>query len=319
MVKKITDAIQASVVIQSFWRGTQVRKRLALTHAKADQMTQHITFLIGNDPKIKNLDYYATKVGKIALVGTSGLRSLELICELGNKGHVPKLIIIDNSVKVIAFWRRLRAWVIAYTFNNQDIFLQDFNNFLNANIELYLVAPENDCTKQNRPGVEYENQNPFLFMNRVITKHGLDYVLAIIKNATIIGQTWADNKLFLSLKNILKHNKIETIYAYPSNIKACIRNSEVQNFINSIKILDPILTIHTDINLRKRMPEFVTFQLNTTSKKRKPIEQTNKINSTNFIVRGVEFFTRSSFNFFDFLSYKQPQEEQQCNIRNFPA
>ncbi|WP_131793600.1 hypothetical protein [Legionella brunensis] len=219
-------------------------------------MTEYKTFLVGNDPKIHLSEEHKTKEGKITLIGTSGLRSIDLIAELGNKENTPKLIIIDNSDNVIKFWRKLRALVEKSNFDNKAHFLANFEMLLSTNKELYLEIEDN-ALNEYMPNIVYENQNPVTFMSTLIDKHGLDYVLSIIRHTTIIAQTWADANLFNTLKNVCKLHKIEKIYTYPSNIEYCIPFLEAEKVRLNIEILDPYLSIETDRCPHHGIPEEV--------------------------------------------------------------
>lgn len=237
---------QSALLLQSIWRGKQVRKKYGIKQASPIDTTDEAAFLVGNDPKIKGLEQYATKKGKTALIGTSGLRSLALICELSNKESIPKLIIIDNSTKVISFWKKLRTMVELSNFTEQDNFLNEFRNLLSQNPSLFRDFPHHVLTDLDIPGAKYENQDAVLFMSNLIEKQGLHYVLSIIKHMSVLTQTWADNNLFLVLKNIIDLNGIEKTYAYPSNIKDCVGYDTSKRVEKSIELLKPALSIVTD-------------------------------------------------------------------------
>lgn len=257
MVNKSYTIEQSALLAQSIWRGKQVRKKYGIKQAPQNSLTDYDLFLVGNDPKIKGLKHYAAPKGKVAFVGTSGLRSLALISELSNKEHLPKLILIDNSKKVILFWKKLRTLVEETSFINKHSFHLAFRDFLSQNSHLFRDIPSNALADLNIYGTEYENQNPKLFMDNLIEKHGLNYVLSIIKHMSIISQSWADNTLFSTLKNIIELHGIETVYAYPSNIRYCVSWNTVSSVLKSIELLNPNLTIVTDLCPHHRIPEKV--------------------------------------------------------------
>lgn len=226
---------QSITRIQSTIRGRLHRKKFGINHARDVDLTYESTWLVGNDPKIEGLEPYVTPIGKIALVGTSGLRSLGLICELANQENIPKLIIVDNSIKVIRFWRLLRSLAESVAPKN---FQASFKSFLQEHSSLFRTISE-----INAPNIKYENQDPVSYMNSLIAQYGLDYVLSVIKSMVIIGQSWAESSLFIAIGNILKLHGIEKVYTYPSNIEACVDATTRAQVANSIKLFKPCLSI----------------------------------------------------------------------------
>ena len=63
--------------------------------ASADSCTDYRLRVRGNDPEISNLPNHSSN-DKIMLVGTSGLRTLNVACQLGSSN--PKIFLIDNSI-----------------------------------------------------------------------------------------------------------------------------------------------------------------------------------------------------------------------------
>lgn len=247
----ITDTLKAdkaATTVQTAWRSYSARKMFGFKPLSKEMMTFNPTFMVGNDPKIDALTPHAAYQGNIAFIGTSGLRSIALLCGLSLGDSVPKLIIVDISCKVVEFWRSLREMVKSKNYINTNNFLEDFTNFLNTNQELVSALP-NDCyIKYNYDSIKYENQNPILFVNSMVNEHGLEKVLLIIKTATIIAQSWTDKTLFSAIKNILEYNKIETTYVYPSNIPHCINDEKekLNDLISNIERLAPKLSIFTN-------------------------------------------------------------------------
>jgi CheY-like chemotaxis protein len=69
-------------------------------------------FVVGNDPVMpKELDTFHEAKEQIALIATSGLRAISLACKLGNKENTPKIILVDNSMQVIEFWREMKKFI----------------------------------------------------------------------------------------------------------------------------------------------------------------------------------------------------------------
>ncbi|ARG99107.1 IQ calmodulin-binding motif-containing protein [Legionella micdadei] len=247
---KDLNQTQAALMIQKIWRGHQTRKKYLFKQLPKAGFFVCKTYIVGNDPKIRGLEPYKTSEGKIALVATSGLRSLDLICTLGNKESTPKLIIVDYSSYVVSFWRKLRELVESSQFSDNSDFEQAFVSFLNKNKGLY-YENQDQIFDDNR-NLNYENQNPVVYMKELIEHHSLEFVLSVIKHSTIIAQSWQDEGLFYVLKNIIDLNNIEEVYAYPSNIEACGTFTRL-----SIKLLDPKLTISTNYPSATSIPDRV--------------------------------------------------------------
>ena len=265
---------QAVLLAQKIWRGRQVRKKFEFRQAPVAQLTHGPTFIVGSDPKIDRheLKKFATQQEKIALVGTSGLRSLSLICDLGDKTHIPKLIIVDNSIKVIEFWRKLRAMVTESVFVDKEYFIRRFQDFLTKNA---IDSPPDNLFNDLNPAVQYENQNPLLFMRTLIEEHGLDRIVSILKHTTIIGQDWRNTRLFSALKNIFDLNGIKRVYAYPSNIGSCVHELDRPRLVKNITLIDPELAVVSDRSPALQIP--LTVYLKPWTKYQRKSEAVKKV------------------------------------------
>ncbi|CEK10270.1 IQ calmodulin-binding motif-containing protein [Legionella hackeliae] len=281
----ITDK-EAAIRIQRHVRGHLARKKYGIKQAPKSSLTEYKAFLVGNEPIINLPETYKANKEKIALVGTSVLRSLYLICQLGNRVETPKLIIIDNSEKVLAFWRKLRDLIeksifIDETANNvimetkEAKFLKVFSEFLAQNTELYHVIPDN-AYNEYQPLFQYEKQDPNNFMKRLVEQHGLSYVLSTIKHMSIIGQSWADPHLLKVIKNILDLHGIKKVYAYPSNIEHCINDEFIEQLRENIEVLKPELSVETDRCPSHGIPETVFLKSGTELQKEKEKRIQNK-------------------------------------------
>lgn len=261
---------ESATRIQSFWRGHSYRKEITIKQLTEKQMKYCRAYLVGNDPQITGLAPYASKPGEtIALIGTSGFRSLALACELGHKESIPKLIIVDNSYQVITFWRSLRKMVEKKTFADPKKFTQAFRKFLYQNEDLYrIMADDYFSSRHNSP--HYENQNTELYLNHLIDSFGLDYLCKIIKKATFIAQSWTDKTLFKALKNILALHNIDKIYLYPSNILHCIEHTNAKvkadDLLANIQQIAPTLSIITDVCPTHGLPKQVFLTAETEPK-----------------------------------------------------
>mgnify|MGYP001208416521 FL=1 len=110
--------VKTIITLQSFIRGYSTRKKYGIKHLPNSDLQDYKLFIKGNDPVISGLPKHPADE-HIALIGTSGMRSLELACQLSD--GVPKLIILDNSKQVTDFWRMARD--IMVNSDNQFSFL----------------------------------------------------------------------------------------------------------------------------------------------------------------------------------------------------
>lgn len=248
---------QAAIIIQKHWRASRVRNRFGFSQLSPSKQEDYAMFLVGNDPKIEGLGKYKTTDSKAALIGTSGLRSLALICELGSSDIIPKLIIVDNSRHVVSFWRALIELAASEESRDQVYFVTHF-------VDLILKKgvrslPDEILKQYETPGVAYENQNAIDYILSLFDKHGYDYVRQVIKHSSVIAGSWADTQLFNSLKNILEHTGVEVLYAYPSNIAKSVPSAEIgQRVMKNTYSLNPRLIVATDLCPYHGIPEHVS-------------------------------------------------------------
>ncbi|MDR3442392.1 MAG: IQ calmodulin-binding motif-containing protein [Legionella sp.] len=253
--KSIRDS--SVVTIQSLWKGYHIRKEFSFKHFADVGMHSSPTYVVGNDPVIKNLELYVANPHEhVALIGTSGLRALSLICKLAPTQTTPKLIIVDNSTSVVLFWRKFRE-LVHITPANKVEFLQKFEQFLATNQHLHKIMANDALTVNIAPGVEYENQNSKRFLEHLIDLYDLEFLCRIIKSATIINQSWANKELFCAIKNILNLNGITKTYLYPSNIAHCIATYDADKLLENIQLISPTLSIITDRCPSHSLPEEV--------------------------------------------------------------
>jgi tetratricopeptide (TPR) repeat protein len=251
--KKITE-------LQSMIRGSQIRERYQINQLENNELENYPTFVVGNDPEMpKELESFAEPNDKIALVATSGMRAVSLACMLGNPQQLPKIILIDNSLHVTAFWQAMRRFMQydSKTSSEQD-FIQNLPLFLQDHDLLYRkLSPdvyEKDCTDE----IKYLPQDIKGFFQGLISKHGYSYIKAVILHASVIKQSWSDLDTFIKIKNIASYLGINKIFTYPSNIIGSSQDAEKKNqILNNIASISPILSIHTDACLLHRQPEQV--------------------------------------------------------------
>jgi hypothetical protein len=255
-----TRQINAAILLQKHTRGFIARKKYKVNHLTNDQQVSYLTFVVGNDPLMpSSLDSHRQSDKKIAIIGTSGMRVVSLACKLGNTRHTPKIILVDNSKEVYEFWYRAREFLsndnLAAT---KELFLDNLPSFLRTNQHLFRQLPD-DCYASEAPNdTKYLNQNIGIYFSALIRKYGFDYVRSVVCHASLVKQSWADSGTFESLKNILEYLEIDKIYAYPSNILACINSkAERVKIVENLTKLNPCLSIHTDYCSYHGFPENV--------------------------------------------------------------
>jgi IQ calmodulin-binding motif len=267
----VTKKHLAATLIQKHIRGFFCRKQFQIPQLKKNELTDIYTFVIGNDPDIKEIEHHIKPDEKSALIGTSGLRALSLACRLSSTPSNAKLIIIDNSKFVVDFWRKLRALVETSSFNEKSHFLAQFTAFLKTNEELIALFSHDylmPASKESK--IDYLSQDPIKFMDKLIDKHGINNVMSMIKNSTILASSWTDSKLFYKLKNILALNGVKHTFVYPSNIAHCIPFDEpqlLQQFFRNLETINPKLSIHTDLCDYHVLPERVILSSETNTLK----------------------------------------------------
>lgn len=235
------------------------RKKYHISQLKKGN--QYRTFVVGNCPVINKseLDKHKVRSGRIALIGLSGMRSVLLACQLGNKDNIPKIIIVDNAEQVVAFWRAIRNFIKEN--ENARRFLENLPDFLLKNQKLY----KNIFQCGQVPGVAYPEQNIPWFFHNLFKDYGYDYVRKIIMGTTVLLQSWTDKATFIKLKNILNHHGIENIFMYPSNVigYATVYSPapkiDIYKILSNIQHINPKLTIYTDLSPVYRKPVTIFF------------------------------------------------------------
>jgi hypothetical protein len=242
---QLIDPNSAATKIQTFFRAHASRKKYAFKQLHEQKLEDYSVCIKGNDPVIKGLPQHPAQ-DKIALVGTSGFRSVELACQLSR--GTPKLIIIDNSKQVIQFWRQARQ--LANHSSSKQQFLRD--------LKAYIVNSK--CNK-----MEF-HQIDLAYLEQLFQKYNDHQVKGIIGSATILAQSWADKNILIKVKNILAVDGINAIYAYPSNIVACLymvnKRQSAQRVLENIAALNPKLAIHTDLDPCENDPKNVLLVTN---------------------------------------------------------
>jgi hypothetical protein len=229
-IPKVTlNEAAAATKIQAAFRGFISRKKFALNQLPTQDLEDYRVLIQGNDPKIKGIPNHPVR-GPIALIGTSGMRAVEIACQLSDQ---PKLIIVDNSKQVVEFWRKAREFAIKS--GNKDVFLRALNNYI-------------DVSQCDRTGFK---EDELYYLDTLFSKYGENKVRHVIGSATILAQSWADKDILIKIRTILNFNGIKNVYAYPSNIVAYLQEDNLkqpaQQVLQNIAALNPKLAIHTDM------------------------------------------------------------------------
>lgn len=141
--------------------------------------------ITGNDPDIHSLSTYPED-NKIVLIGTSGLRSLEIACKLGGDCTI---FIIDNSRNVIDFWKKLK---------NLSSKAQNVNELLD-NLKL-----------------PFDNQRAIDCLVYLCELHKFEKIKRCINRTVIIAQDWVDKETFTQLRKHLQLYPYKAVYVYSS-------------------------------------------------------------------------------------------------------
>jgi hypothetical protein len=213
---------KAATKIQSTARGFFAKKTYKIHHRPISLCTSYPVNISGNDPEITFLPTHQP-TDRIALIGTSGLRTLKIACQLGSV--YPKIFLIDNSQDVVHFWKALQ----------QKIKIASSADGILEKITLPACVCPN-CNSSTK------------YLKLLCEQYGFEKVKAIILHASVIAQDWADEKTFTVIGNITKYHRYQSVYVYASNI-ICYVDTEVRakKILRNIERLNPDLTIHTDM------------------------------------------------------------------------
>lgn len=229
--------VASTIKIQSTFRGFFTRKRYKINPIPLNLLEDYPVLIQGNDPQIKGLPRHK-KNENIALIGTSGMHSVEIACRLS--AGTPKIIIIDNSKQVVDFWRLARKIM------------------LESNTSARFIDELKENVKKTGCSNSILIESDFAYLDWLFRRFEFSRLKKIISNVTIIGQSWSDKNTLLALKNVLVRIGIDTIYAYPSNIVAYvnrhINDDHGNKILNNIYELNPKMAIHTNLDYYKRAP-----------------------------------------------------------------
>ncbi len=274
---------QSTLKIQSFFRGYRTRKNYGVKQLQEEEKQKYKAFVVGNDPVFTGINKLVKEekvLNPFAVIGTSVLRGVEIAMQIRRSKFtydekisnimLPKLIIVDNSREVNAFWRNLRIFVSQYSDEKQ--FLKNLPNFLEENKELYRNIEDNALENKE---INYPNQNIVLYFENLLKSFGSD-VLRVISSATVLAQRWEDTNFCNKLKNVLDFLQIKDVYMYPSNVASSASSLEDRQIIlNNVVTFKPKISVYSNLSFNYEMP---TSYLIT--KKNNPKEVIDWLNDT---------------------------------------
>ena len=132
---RLTPEEKAAITLQRLYRGHRDRTHFQIKGLSSSEEVSYPAFPLGNDPEIK-LKKQDNK-GAVAIIATSGVRSVLLACQLGdkhNKKIIPKIILVDNSREVHQFWNQIKTF--AEENMTEDDFLKNLPKFFEKNKSL---------------------------------------------------------------------------------------------------------------------------------------------------------------------------------------
>lgn len=232
---------QAATLIQSFFKMTQIRRQFTTAHLEPRQLKSYALYALGNDPEFINIVDYQMS-GKTALIGTSGLRTLKLACQLAPEDSHTKIFLLDYAVQAFMFWQALKQVMEKY--DTEQDFLSGFLNFLSR----YSVLIRHDEDRVYESDEEFFWQNMDGFFVELFEQYGFEKVRKTILHSTVIGNSWTDPIVFRKLKNICSYLEIENIVTYVSNIIDCERlfdQNRAHAVMENLAFLNPCLSLHT--------------------------------------------------------------------------
>lgn len=232
-------------------------------------LTDYKGYPVGNDPEFGDLTKFKPKSGQVVLVGVGGMRSLGVACELGSS-EVPQIIIIDNSRCVIKFWEGIKE--IAKSAQTADDFSKQLFKFLEQNKDLYTPGKDKRqdkfaIVKLPKPPfvMIYPTDNIETYFENLFARYDFKYIIEMINKTILIKQSWTNLDAFVKLFKTLNKLKIprENLFVYASNLVAYIANpsmlnkDEAKRVLIIINLLDPILAIHTNLDVEIGFPSKV--------------------------------------------------------------
>lgn len=249
--KKMITRVDAQAIISAWVVGLITKKRYRINPVK--NLSLYRCLPLGNDPAGMGFDYPQRSESKsqpIAVIGTSGLRVVELALDLQkNTLRYPKIYLVDSSQSVHVFWEKIRDAVQqSNNFEHLRLLIMD-NVYSSVPMSIYLSLTRGMSLPKELDVIHY--------VKGLCDRYGFDNMKRVIQGVVLIRGDWRDRFLFNKLRNITAAIGLTDRYVYASNITACISPCCAYDVINNINQLCPIQTIHTDLCDVHHMPERV--------------------------------------------------------------
>lgn len=234
---------RAAIKIQALVRGMQAKARYHIRALAKERMTDYHLMPLGNDPKTMKFSKEAGETTPFALVATSGLRAIELACQVkGDNPSTPKLYIVDNSKNIHDLWQAVKH-VFTYLRNAIDIEIALQQTVYELPI-YQRTFRDWECTSTSPDKL----LNLGKFLKTLFDKYSFATVKRIINNTALIRGDWTNTATFHKIKRICDRIGIDRIYAYPSNIGPCLdTKADTDRLLDSIEALKPTKTLHTNL------------------------------------------------------------------------
>ncbi len=235
----------------------------SLRRLKPSSSTDYAVRVVGNDPFFQIPNPIKTDQPSV-VVATSGARVLQLACELrkSNAAPIPKIFLVDNSDKVIEFWKQLKIifakyktydakhssafwwWLTGYSSCSGDLLA------LLKNSKLCGDFLEVDKNADNVKLPYLSQQNTLSFFESLIKKYSYATVRDMVNEVELVKQPWENKKPFECIRQFCQDNGINNIMVYASNIVGYLQYFKLYKAANhvreNIELLQPTSIIHTD-------------------------------------------------------------------------
>lgn len=248
--------------LASIARGFLARKKFKIIPLK--QLVDYRAFIIPNDPYTYSYKHPHHELSNpTILFGTSCLGSVIIACELSNSTHRTKLMLIDNSRQVHAFWQLLQKLIVKLhpdffdknyqktqtqcelKKDSKQVFFDELNQLSQTSKEKLFCLANDNCPRSINT---IRN-----FFSKLFSKYGYERVVKIIAHTALIRQDWTSKTTIHTLRNIIdeleKNSKLPfNLYTYTSNILS-YEGSTIdlrKNLLANNLHLKPIRSIFTD-------------------------------------------------------------------------
>lgn len=194
-------------------------------------------------PESLDIDLAEAKIApneSVALVGNSGIRTLDLASQLMLKHGLkaPQIYLMDYDYKVITFWRRLKA------FFHESILNENFD----AQLKKFLQDNQSLHSPFDSPYLAGKADSDFKKIKTLIDQTGFAAIKDLIAQAVLIRQEWADTSSFESLKKLVQRDRFTLTMVYASNILSLTSENKALKIAENIALLKPQWSIHENFS-----------------------------------------------------------------------